>query len=254
MAHHGVKRSNNLSSVPIIIIIFIIFSFCLFFVGNSQAGDADKLIKNLRSKDPAIRMEAAQKLGELKDPSAVDPLIAILKKDKDWDVRASAEDALVNIGAPAVQPLTIMLKDNAWRVRRRAVRTLGKIKDPRALEPLAAAMTTDHDCFVRKYSARALGEINNPRAAEILVAALKNKNLDVVEGAYRFFIRRGEPGSEIILIETLNRGSWNRTMVMEFLNCGNSQLKEAASGCAKKRSFSITSTLDPMAPKWGKAI
>ena len=253
MTYYGAKKVNNFSSLPIIT-FFIIFSFCLFFVGNLQAGDTDRLIQQLRSGNPAIRMEAAQELGELKDPLAVNPLITTLEKDKDGDVRASAEDALVKIGAPAVEPLTGMLKDNAWRVRRRAVRTLGKIKDPRTLEPLVAAMKMDKDCYVRKFAALAIGETDDPRVDEILIPSLKDKNLDVVEGAYRFFIRKGEPGSEDILIETLNRGSWNRTMVMDFLNCGNSQLEKAASECAKKRSYPINSTPDPKAPKWGQAI
>ena len=253
MVHYEAKRINNFSSVPFII-IFIIFSFCLFFVGNLQAGDTDRLIQQLRSRNPAIRIEAAQKLGELKDPLAVNPLITTLKKDKDGHVRASAEDALVNIGAPAVEPLTVMLKDNAWRVRRRAVRTLGKIKDPRALEPLVAVMKMDKDCYVRKFAALAIGETNDPWVGEILIPSLKDKNLEVVEGAYRFFIRKGEPGSEDILIEILDRGSWNRRMVMDFLNCGNNQLEKAASECAKKRSYPITSTPDPKAPKWGQAI
>ena len=253
MTNYGAKRVNKFSVLPILI-IFIIFSSCLFFVGNLQAGDADRLIQQLRSGNPAIRMEAAQELGGLKDPKAVNPLITILKKDKDGDVRASAEEALVNIGAPAVEPLTGMLKDNAWRVRRRAVRTLGKIKDPHALEPLVAAMKTDKDCYVRKFAALAIGETNDPRVDEILIPSLKDKNLEVVEGAYRFFIRKGEPGSENILIETLNRGSWNRTMVMDFLNCGNGQLEKAGSECAKKRSYPITSAPDPNAPKWGQAI
>jgi hypothetical protein len=253
MVHYKAKRINNFSSVPFII-IFIIFSFCLFFVGNLQAGDTDRLIQQLRSRNPAIRIEAAQKLGELKDPLAVNPLITTLKKDKDGHVRASAEDALVNIGAPAVEPLTVMLKDNAWRVRRRAVRTLGKIKDPRALEPLVAVMKMDKDCYVRKFAALAIGETNDPRGAEILISGLKNRNLEVVQGAYRFFIRMGEPGSEGILIEALNRVSWNRTMVMDFLSCGNSQLEKTASECAKQRGFPIVSTPDPMAPKWGQAM
>lgn len=228
-------------------------SFFLFMTGMTEAGSSDKLTNQLRSRDPALREEAARKLGELKDPTAVESLILIMKKDKDRNVRWSAEDALVSIGAPSVEPLTKMLNDDSWRVRRRAVRTLGKIRDARAIEPLMASMKTDQDCYVRKYAARAIGEINDPRSADILAPALKNRDLEIVEGAYRFFIRRGEPGSETVLIESMNK-NWNKTMVLDLLNCGNRQLEEAATDCAKRRGYSVHIPVDWAVPKWGQAL
>lgn len=251
MKQHRVNGIHN--SVIFILIAFVISSFGLLFVGDSHAGDADKLINQLRSRDPSAREEAARRLGDLKDPIAVGPLVVILKKDKDRSVRWSAEDALVSIGTPAVEPLIKMLNDDSWRARRRAVRTLGKIRDPRAIEPLVASMNTDDDCYVRKSAARAIGEINDPRAGEVLIPALKNRNSEVIEGAYRFFIRRGEPGSEAVLIESLNK-NWNKTMVVDFSKSGNRQLEEAAADCAKKRSYSMPSAVDWVVPKWGQAL
>ena len=248
MRHHKVKGYLGVAFISL-----IVCSFFLSIVENVGAGDADKLVNDLRSRDPAVREEAAQKLGDLKDPSAVEPLIVVLKKDKDRNVRWSAEDALVSIGAPAVEPLIKMLDNDSWRVRRRAVRTLGKIRDPRAIEPLVASMKTDDDCYVRKYAAKAIGEINDPRAGEILTPALQSRNLEMIEGAYRFFIRRGEAGSEAVLIESLNK-NWNKTMVVDFLHSGNRQLEEAAADCVKKRAYSVPSTVDWVVPKWGQAL
>jgi hypothetical protein len=136
-------------------------------------------------------------------------------------VRGAAEDALVNIGRPSVERLIAMLKDNEWRIRRRAARTLGAVKDP--------------------------------RAAEILLNAFKNRNLEVVTGAYRFFIRRGEAGSEPMLIEALN-GAWDRTMGIDFQNCGNPQLEQAASDWAKRRGYTLTLAAGQTVPKWGEAL
>jgi len=245
MRHHKVKGYAGA--------VLISLLMCSFFLSIAGSADADQLIDNLRSRDPAVREEAAQKFGDLKDPSAVGPLIVTLKKDKDRNVRWSAEDALVNIGSPAVEPLIKMLNDDSWRVRRRAVRTLAKIRDPRAIEPLVTSMKTDDDCYVRKCAARAIGEINDPRAAEILIPALQNRNIEVIEGAYRFFIRRGESGSEAVLIESMNK-NWNKTMVVDFLKSGNRQLEEAAADCAKKRGYSMPYTVDWVAPKWGQAL
>ena len=228
-------------------------SFFLFITGMVEAGSSENLINQLRSRDPALREKSTRRLGELKDPTAVESLILVLKKDKDRNVRWSAEDALVSIGTPSVEPLIKMLNDDSWRIRRRAVRTLGKIKDARAIGPLTVSMETDNDCYVRKYAAKAIGEINGPRAAEILTPALRNRDLEIIEGAYRFFIRRGESGSEAVLIESMNK-NWNKTMVLDFLNCGNRQLEEAATDCAKKRGYSIHTPVDWVVPKWGQAL
>lgn len=252
MSRHKVKGIQPFAAMSITLMIIVIFSSWLS-VADSLAGDAGPFINKLRSRDPLVREEAARKLGELKDPSAVGPLIVILKKDKDRNVRWNAEDALVNIGSPAVEPLIKMLNDDSWRVRRRAVRTLGKIRDPRAIEPLVASMKTDEDCYVRKSAAKAIGDINDPRAGEILIPALKSRDLEVIEGAYRFFIRRGEAGSEAALIESLNK-NWNKLMVVDFLHSGNRQLEEAAADCAKKRGYSMPSTVDWAVPKWGQAL
>ncbi len=236
-----------------IVLGLICCSFFLFITGMVEAGSSENLINQLRSRDPALREEASRRLGELRDSTTVESLILVLKKDKDRNVRWSAEDALVSIGAPSVEPLIKMLNDDSWRVRRRAVRTLGKIRDARAIEPLLASMKTDQDCYVRKYAAKAIGELNDPRVGEILIPSLKDRNLEIVEGAYRFFIRRGEPGSEAVLIESMNK-NWNKTMVLDFLKCGNRQLEEAATDCAKRRGYSILVPVDWTVPKWGQAL
>ncbi len=53
--------------------------------------------------------------------------------------------------------------------------------------------------------AKALGYINEPSVVEFLTGALKDKKLDIIAGAYYFFIHRGEEGTEAILIEALNK-------------------------------------------------
>ncbi len=52
------------------------------------------------------------------------------------------------------------------------------INDPRAVEPLIAALK-DEDEYVRRHAAEALGETNDPRAAEPLIAALEDNYLNL---------------------------------------------------------------------------
>lgn len=78
-------------------------------------------------------------------------------KEGDHDARKAAAQALVEIGAPAVEPLIgTLLQDNDALVRRVAADVLARIKDPRSVEPLTAALNDPND-EVQHSAAEALG-------------------------------------------------------------------------------------------------
>jgi hypothetical protein len=98
----------------------------------------------------------------------------------------------------------------------------------------------------------ALSVTNDDRAKETLNAALKNKELDIVAGAYRDFISKGESGTECILIESLNKYGTSY-MANDFAHCGNTQLQEAARKWAKSQGEeNELSTAHAYAPRWGE--
>jgi HEAT repeat protein len=108
---------------------------------------------------------------------SVSKLIGKLK-DKHGDSRQSAVDELGRIKDPrVVEPLIVTLKDGDAGVRLHAADALGQIKDPRAVEPLIAALK-DTDSHVRFSAAAALVKIAAP-AVEPLVAALKDPDSNV---------------------------------------------------------------------------
>jgi HEAT repeat protein len=104
-------------------------------------------------------------------------------KDPYSKVRKAAAEALVQIGAPAVEPFMAALKDESWSVRRTAAEALGQIGDARAVEPLTAALKDRNDHWLRHYAAEALGQIGDARAVEPLVAALKEPYANVRKAA-----------------------------------------------------------------------
>jgi hypothetical protein len=59
-----------------------------------------------------------------------------------------------------------------------------------------------------------------------LIAPLKKHNSIVISGAYPFFIRRGQVGSEGTLIQALNT-SGDQFMAYAFERCGNPKLQKA---------------------------
>lgn len=87
--------------------------------------------------------------------------------------------ALTRIGAEAV-PILIDILNNrgATEQREAAARVLGKINDPRAIDPLLAKIN-DPAWPVRQAVASALGEMGNLRALDKLITALADVELDV---------------------------------------------------------------------------
>ncbi|HXF06632.1 MAG TPA: HEAT repeat domain-containing protein [Blastocatellia bacterium] len=138
---------------------------------------------------PEIRSQIARALGDIGDARAGEPLIEALK-DEDQDVCQAAAEALVGMGAAAVEPLIAALEDG--RVRWAAVEALGRIGDARAVEPLIKALgykgrdivkpgysSKRSFCVpdllginIRRAAAEALGRIGDARAVKPLIEAL----------------------------------------------------------------------------------
>jgi HEAT repeat protein len=115
------------------------------------------LIEALKAEQAYTRLAAARALGEIGDPDASDPLMALLK-DSGKDVRRAAVRALAGIaGDNAVKPLAEALKDEDEEVRRLAGDALVAIGKP-AVAPLIE-MLKDKDIIIRFNAAKTLEKI-----------------------------------------------------------------------------------------------
>lgn len=98
------------------------------------------------------RSGAAEALGRIGDPRALEALIAALPN-------AASATALGKLGdARAVEPLLTVLNDREISVRRAAAQSLGQLGDTRAVKPLISAMS-DHDEGVRTAAAESLDQL-----------------------------------------------------------------------------------------------
>ncbi len=170
-----------------------------------DARAVEPLMAALQDADDSVSDAAAVALGRIADPRAIRPLAAALKRPA---TRWSAADALVGLGAPAldtviaalnnpdvetskallphlkqhnvkdprlVEPLVRQLRSSDWFVRHSAAESLGRIGDLRAVEPLANALRDDNR-MVREEVARVLGEMGDLRAVDALLTALRELN------------------------------------------------------------------------------
>ncbi|MEW6533599.1 MAG: HEAT repeat domain-containing protein [Thermodesulfobacteriota bacterium] len=84
----------------------------------------------------------------------------------------------------------------------RAVQTLGLIKTPAAIEPVAA-MLHDDDAAVRRCATWVLGQIDDPRSVQVLLNALRHDDSNVVKEALSGLAKNNSPAVLSALTDTL---------------------------------------------------
>lgn len=96
------------------------------------------------------------------------------------DAQWQAAKSLGNLGDPrAVEPLIDALSSQNWRVRCSAAQSLGQLRDPRAVDALIAQVNRiNTDKTSRLAAAEALGNIGDQRAVTPLVNMMKGEDVD----------------------------------------------------------------------------
>jgi HEAT repeat protein len=168
-------------------------------LGNLKAKKAAEPIADiLGDADLQRRYVAAWALGEIGDPATVPALVKALD-DNDGEVRRHAVRALIRFGGAAVPPLVAYLPGATPRGGTGAVRALGDIGDPRAVEPLLAQVNGP----VRQEVFLALGKLKDPRAEAALVAGLADPDWKIRMNAAMALGPLGSPGAVSALKKTL---------------------------------------------------
>jgi len=141
-------------------------------LGNPRA--LEPLVAAMDDPRMLVRIEATEALGDLGDVRAAAPLAAAIESQFDFQPEAAA-DALVKLGPPAFEPVLAKLKHEDTAVRALAARILGELGDRRAVEPLIRALG-DGEWHVRSQAAWALGELGDGRATGPLTGLLYDDN------------------------------------------------------------------------------
>lgn len=159
---------------------------------TKPVGSIASLQKLSRAGSAQARQEAAEELGRLKTPVAVEELVKALD-DVALPVREQAAVALGEIGdRRALPPLMRKLSDPAAGIEGAAATALGKIGDRAALPSLAAAAQLGP--LPRQLAAiEALGRLSDPRATEAVQAFLPEAPLRLA--ALRALAEREDPAS-----------------------------------------------------------
>jgi HEAT repeat protein len=188
-------------------------------IGEKQA--LEPLLNALKAAEDDVRIGACLGLGYFKDPSTFDDITNILLDDPKIEVRQAAAKALGSTGHPAAMPyLMEALHDSYWWYEREVaagdlLTAIEKMGDA-AVEPLIEALK-DKEGTVRKFAAVLLGRLKDPRSIEPLGMALYDLHHDVGKVAAEALVNFGTASFEV-LVEALDHPEmWIRIHTVDIL-------------------------------------
>lgn len=134
-----------------------------------SARAVDELIKKLNDESPEVVIEAAEKLGDLGNRIAVEPLILLFNNQRhSIQVRLAVAEALIKLeSAPVEVALLANLRHADWHIRRNGAAILGQLRAEWAIPPLAKALHDPHP-IVRRMARAALRNIGTPESRRAL--------------------------------------------------------------------------------------
>jgi hypothetical protein len=154
--------------------------------------------------------EACRRLLDRFAGRAIDQMLDALAEEQDMVARKALVDALAESASEYVDALTRRVSDPRWYVVRNIVTVLGAAHDARTLPAMARAVRYP-DPRVRREAIRALGKTPGEGASQLLIGALSDGDAANVQLAIRSLIsRQYVPGLPALQAVALGEGTGNR--------------------------------------------
>jgi hypothetical protein len=162
-----------------------------------SGADLEKITGDLKSSELETRRAAVRQLNGVDVESPSDEfvsLVAAMVTDSDSFVRMTAANFLGNHATTNDVPVLLkLLKDSDWSSRQTATKALGKLKDERAIQPLADLIAHGGSMYGQDVSA-ALINIGAP-AEKAVIALLNERNADTQRQACNILQQIGTDAS-----------------------------------------------------------
>ncbi len=190
-------------------------------LGRSGRDAVPLLLRALGDSDWRVRKTAVEGLVAMGGEDVLTGLVQRLSAEDNAGARNSAIEALVLLGAAAVEPVLPLLDRQDPDVRKFAVDILGNVRDGRAVPALIEKLH-DADENVRVAAAEALGKIRDRRAVDALVHCLSATDQGWLD--YAAAEALGELGDERALgplLAALGRSSLREPVLESLGKIGN---------------------------------
>lgn len=181
-------------------------------IGDRQA--VKPLLDALKDPELEVRIEAVKALGRFNDADVFDNMADVLLEDPEIEARQAAAVAFAQTGHPkAMYYLGLALRDPFWWYEREqaadalltAIQSMGAL----AVVPLLEGLT-DSEGTVRRLAARLLGKIHDPRAIQPLGLALYDTHFEVGRAAAESLAGFGPPGLKLLAQALHHPEAWLR--------------------------------------------
>ena len=176
------------------------------------------LLEYLAGPDVLFRTNAAELLASIKDSSVVPQLVSMFNA-ADADVKRSIMNVLAAIGGELSKKLILSaLKDESYQVRKLAVKLMGTMKIPEALEPVVG-MLKEEDVQIKSQAMDALIAIGDRRAIHSIMELIKDDDLMVRQKATECVIELGDSSIVPDVVRLMTEEDVNiRRCAVEVLN------------------------------------
>jgi len=165
----------------------------------------DYLLPLLGDEESSVRLAVARALGRIRHTRSAERLAQALE-DQDPKVSAAAAGALEALGELAVEPMFQLLTSPGAETRVRAIAVLGRLRHKGAAARLLRGLC-DRVAWVRIVSAQALGEIGESQATASLLRVLDDRDAVVRAMAAEALGKLCDFRASIKLLERLKDGS-----------------------------------------------
>lgn len=206
-------------------------AYCLMRAGAETA--VSDLIAALADADSTVRSLAGRALGNGADATAVPALLELLARSGDGPASESGSPAPES-GSPAPEESSYLnTATPGWQVRVNVVRSLGRLKDPRALLALESHVD-DPSGDVRVAAIEALAEIGAAEAAPAVARAMQATASHIREAALDALVAINADEATRAVIASVEDNSWvvqaARVRAMGKLGLGERFLSELERG------------------------
>jgi HEAT repeat protein len=159
----------------------------LLSVSPLNAHHTERLIKDLKSKDFEIRMQAVETLGQKVDKNTLDVFKKyVFVKTEDWQVKTKAINFLGTVEDREVSDFLMkvvgdpFLNQGCPAIKRHAIVALGKKfnNGSKAVYTLIKELQEDN-LLIREAAIQSIGEIGDPTAVPYLIQGLDDKSFAI---------------------------------------------------------------------------
>jgi HEAT repeat protein len=159
----------------------------LLSVQGINASNTDRLIKDLKSKDFDVRMQAVETLGNNMDENTLDVFKKyVFVRTEVWKIKIKAIDFLGTVEDREISEFLIkivgdpLLNQGCPAIKRHAIVALGKEfnNGSKAVYALVNVLQEDN-LIIREAAIQSLGEIGDPEAVPYLIQGLDDKSFAI---------------------------------------------------------------------------